>query len=105
MADPEKITMATPPPADFDEFWQGKLAEVKKIPANPQLEARLKAWRLAEAKRKGLPAFRILTDAYVSTNDGTRARGEPPCCVISILSGKSTGSWSSGTGTRPSRSQ
>ena len=26
------------------------------------MEAALKAWRLAEAKNKGIPAFRILTD-------------------------------------------
>jgi cephalosporin-C deacetylase-like acetyl esterase len=38
VADPEKITAAAPPPDDFDQFWRSKLAELKKIPANPQLE-------------------------------------------------------------------
>jgi superfamily II DNA helicase RecQ len=33
--------------------------------AHPDLEKKLKAWRLAEAKKQNLPAFRILTDAVV----------------------------------------
>ena len=36
-------------------------AEQKRTSKEPA-EAALKAWRLAEAKRKGVPAFRILTD-------------------------------------------
>jgi DNA topoisomerase-3 len=31
-------------------------------PATPALEHALRAWRLAEAKRRGVPAFRIMTD-------------------------------------------
>jgi cephalosporin-C deacetylase len=38
VAAPEKITAAAPPPADFDSFWRSKLDDLKKIPANPQLE-------------------------------------------------------------------
>jgi cephalosporin-C deacetylase len=35
--DPLHIPMDTPRPADFDAFWNGKLAEQKKIPINPSL--------------------------------------------------------------------
>lgn len=35
---PEKIGPAAPAPADFDEFWQGKLKELAAVPPNPQLE-------------------------------------------------------------------
>src|SRR6185312_13945418 len=34
---PLKIGLATPRPADFDSFWDGKLAEQAKIPINPVL--------------------------------------------------------------------
>jgi len=34
---PLKIGLATPRPADFDTFWDGKLAEQAKIPINPVL--------------------------------------------------------------------
>src|SRR6185437_16015751 len=34
---PLKIGLATPRPADFDAFWDGKLAEQAKIPINPAL--------------------------------------------------------------------
>jgi cephalosporin-C deacetylase-like acetyl esterase len=36
---PTKIGLATPRPADFDSFWDGKLAEQAKIPVNPVLTA------------------------------------------------------------------
>lgn len=35
--DPGKIPRSAPRPADFDAFWNGKLAELAKVPANPQL--------------------------------------------------------------------
>jgi DNA topoisomerase-3 len=35
----------------------------KKVPADSGIESKLRAWRLSEAKRRGVPAFRILTDA------------------------------------------
>ncbi|MBL0161390.1 MAG: HRDC domain-containing protein [Bryobacterales bacterium] len=31
------------------------------------IEAALKAWRLAEAKKKGVPAFRVMTDKVLRT--------------------------------------
>jgi cephalosporin-C deacetylase len=34
---PEKIGLAAPKPADFDEFWSGKLAAQAKVPVNPVL--------------------------------------------------------------------
>lgn len=34
---PAKIGLSTPRPADFDAFWDGKLAEQAKIPINPVL--------------------------------------------------------------------
>ncbi|MDR3718932.1 MAG: DNA topoisomerase 3 [Bryobacteraceae bacterium] len=36
--------------------------EEKPVAANPALEEKLRAWRLAEAKKHGVPAFRILKD-------------------------------------------
>ena len=39
------------------------------------------------------------------TNSGTCASGEPPCCVMVTLSGRSTGNSLSGTGTMPQLSQ
>jgi superfamily II DNA helicase RecQ len=37
-------------------------AEEKAVASNPALEEKLRTWRLAEAKKHGLPAFRILKD-------------------------------------------
>ena len=37
VAAPEKIEPAAAPPADFDEFWKEKLAELAKVPLNPKL--------------------------------------------------------------------
>lgn len=34
---PAKIGLSAPRPADFDEFWNGKLAEQAKLPINPVL--------------------------------------------------------------------
>ena len=34
---PTKIGLSTPRPADFDAFWDGKLAAQAKIPINPVL--------------------------------------------------------------------
>lgn len=35
---PEKIARAEPPPADFDDFWQKKIALLHEIPAEPVLK-------------------------------------------------------------------
>ncbi len=34
---PTELKPSVPRPADFDEFWQTKIAELKKVPANPVL--------------------------------------------------------------------
>jgi len=39
VAAPEHITLSAPCPADFDEFWNAKLKELQKVPANPKLES------------------------------------------------------------------
>jgi superfamily II DNA helicase RecQ len=38
-----------------------------KAPGAAPIEAALKAWRLAEARKKGIPAFRVLTDKAIQT--------------------------------------
>jgi cephalosporin-C deacetylase len=38
VADPEAIEASMPRPADFDAFWQQKLAELAKVPVDPQLK-------------------------------------------------------------------
>lgn len=38
VASPAQIQAAAAPPADFDAFWQSKLAELAQIPINPRLE-------------------------------------------------------------------
>ena len=35
---PTELEPVVPPPADFDEFWKAKIAELKKVPANPVLK-------------------------------------------------------------------
>jgi cephalosporin-C deacetylase-like acetyl esterase len=34
---PEQIKPSSPRPDDFDIFWQSKIEELAKVPANPQL--------------------------------------------------------------------
>lgn len=38
VAGPDKIGRSAPRPDDFDQFWEAKIAELKKIPANPKVE-------------------------------------------------------------------
>ena len=37
VAAPDRIKPAAPPPADFDTFWAAKVAELKKVPADPKV--------------------------------------------------------------------
>jgi cephalosporin-C deacetylase len=39
VAAPERIPLSAPRPADFDQFWKGKLEELGQVPANPKLES------------------------------------------------------------------
>ena len=59
------------PKAEKKKAKKGKnppvAAEIPKAkPASPKLEEALRAWRLAEARRRGVPAFRILADAALT---------------------------------------
>src|SRR5262249_20089074 len=59
------------PKAEKKEARKGKTppvaAEIPKAkPGSPKLEEALRAWRLSEARRRGVPAFRILTDAALT---------------------------------------
>jgi len=38
VAAPDRIALSAPPPADFDAFWNAKLKELAKVPADPRLE-------------------------------------------------------------------
>jgi len=46
-------------------------------PADEKLVAKLKQWRLAEAKRGGVPAFRIFSDRTLLALAATRPKDEP----------------------------
>ncbi len=39
VASPDRIALSSPRPPDFDAFWQAKLEELEKVPANPKLES------------------------------------------------------------------
>jgi cephalosporin-C deacetylase-like acetyl esterase len=39
VAAPDRIRPAAPPPADFDSFWNTRVKELKKVSADPRLEA------------------------------------------------------------------
>ena len=80
---PERIQSAIPKPADFDAFWAGKLAALKQVPLNPQVEAAATGPRRRRAlHRQGRqPEF---PDAGLSRQaEGTRqisGSGDLPVC-------------------------
>jgi cephalosporin-C deacetylase len=39
VAAPARIPLSASPPEDFEDFWKSKLKELRKVPANPQLES------------------------------------------------------------------
>jgi len=55
VADPERIEAITTPPEDFDAFWAGKIAELRAVPANPQLTP-------AASGREGVQYWKITMD-------------------------------------------
>jgi DNA topoisomerase-3 len=62
-------------------------AEPKPAPSDPALEAKLRSWRLGEAKKRGVPAFLILKDQTL------RAIAEkPPATPAELLSIPGVGS-------------
>jgi len=70
VAGAEQIRAAVPPPADFDEFWKGKLAELAKVPPNPRLEE-------APGARSGVAYWKITLDNIRGTHiQGQIARPE-----------------------------
>ncbi len=73
VAAPEKIALAAPRPADFDEFWQAKVAELERIPAHPRLES-------APAGNTNVSYWKITMDnirgAHIEGQLARPARGE-----------------------------
>lgn len=58
---PEKISPSAPPPADFDTFWQAKIAELQTIPPNPVLEP-------AASGKPGVEYYKIQLDNIHGTH-------------------------------------
>jgi len=61
----------------------GKKAAAPAPPASPGLVAALKAWRLAEARRRRVPAFRILTDRTLLGIAAAAPRSEEELLAVS----------------------
>ncbi len=108
MFEPEKIKASAPPPADFDAFWDGKIAELAKIPMNPVLtpianeDAAVECWQinldnvwgtrvrgmLARPKGKtGLPASLAVEGAGVRgmSHRGVQARARGGWLAMHII--------------------
>jgi cephalosporin-C deacetylase len=68
---PEKIPPAVPRPADFDAFWDGKLAELAKIPINPALTS-------VPANKDGIELFTVKLDSVGSNVQGYLAKPARP---------------------------
>ena len=64
---PTKIQPAVPRPADFDAFWDGKLAELAKIPINPALTP-------VPAGKDGIELYTVLLDSVGSHVQGYLAK-------------------------------
>src|SRR5690349_4958960 len=65
VAAPDNIQPAAPPPEDFDQFWNTKLEESRKLPLNPQLES-------ADGSKPGVSYWKITLDNI----NGTHVRGQ-----------------------------
>lgn len=52
-------------------------------PADAGLVAALKAWRLAEARRRGIPAFRLFTDRTLAALAAAKPQDEPTLLAVS----------------------
>jgi hypothetical protein len=84
-ADPHLIRPSAPPPADFDEFWRGKLAELAKVPLSPVFrkitppdKESIREWsrKFPFFGREIMPFASIeLFDVETETLDGNPARG------------------------------
>ncbi len=58
---PEKFTQGTPCPEDFDAFWQGKIKQLKAVPANPVLVS-------APSEKEGVEYSKITMDNINGTH-------------------------------------
>jgi cephalosporin-C deacetylase-like acetyl esterase/lysophospholipase L1-like esterase len=65
VAAPEEIRAAAAEPDDFDAFWREKLAELAKVPANPQLEP-------AASGKEGVDFWKVT----LGNIRGTKIRGQ-----------------------------
>ena len=65
VAAPDRIKPAAPAPPDFDSFWRKKLKELKKIPANAQLEKE-------DSEKSGVDYWKITMDNI----NGTHIQGQ-----------------------------
>ena len=70
------------PAASKTKSRKGKGASVSKT-QSPALEEALRAWRLQEAKRRGVPAFRIFTDRVLQTMLDERPQNDTELLAIS----------------------
>ena len=52
------------------------------VAADPDLAAGLEAWRSAEARQKGVPAFRVLHDRTLLAIAAARPRDAPSLLVV-----------------------
>jgi cephalosporin-C deacetylase len=62
VADPEKITAASPAPDDFDAFWKAKVDELSAVPPNAKLD------EAAAARRDGVKYAKITLDNIRATH-------------------------------------
>jgi cephalosporin-C deacetylase len=76
---PDRIKPAVGRPADFDAFWAGKLAALKQIPINPQLDA-------ATTDQANVDLYTVRLDSLNSQMHGylakPKAPGKYPALVI-----------------------
>jgi cephalosporin-C deacetylase len=64
---PDKIKPSAPAPSDFDAFWKEKLAELARVPINPELE------KTTDAKNTpGIDYYKVTLDNI----RGTKVRGQ-----------------------------
>ena len=68
---PEKLRPAVPRPADFDAFWDGKLADLAKIPINPVLTS-------VPANQEGIELSTVKLDSVGSHVQGYLAKPTRP---------------------------
>jgi cephalosporin-C deacetylase len=75
---PEQIRPAVAKPADFDTFWAGKLAALKRVPMHPKLEP-------TASDREGVELSTVMLDSLNSKVHGylavPKTRGKHPALI------------------------